>query len=204
MVCKISNFDLWTAKHLVQASCTELTLNRQDCKAKFSLATNFAFPALRAWYMCKTLHKVISPYGPHDKICNSKWLKKLFFMEVWFFSDFIILWQQKNAANLLSHIVYHFDCKDWKDKYFSDNFIKWTYMDVTFKTLCLLKSEYISSFYDLFCYYKFWKWRLTNLEFYLYLFYKLKKSQFTNSLHTSVIFERERQPYWLYSNSIAC
>ena len=103
-VCKISNFNLWTAKHLVQASCTELTLNRQDCKAKFSLATNFAFPALRAWYMCKTLHKVISPYGPHDKICNSKWLKKLFFMEVWFFSDFIILWQQKNAANLLSRI----------------------------------------------------------------------------------------------------
>ena len=82
------------------------SLNRPDCKAKFSLATNFAFPALRAWYMCKTLHKVISPYGPHDKICNSKWLKKLFFMEVWFFSDFIILWQQKNAANLLSHIVY--------------------------------------------------------------------------------------------------
>ena len=94
------------------------SLNRPDCKAKFSLATNFAFPALRAWYMCKTLHKVISPYGPHDKICNSKWLKKLFFMEVWFFSDFIILWQQKNAANLLSHIVYLFDCKDWKDKYF--------------------------------------------------------------------------------------
>ena len=55
------------------------SLNRPDCKAKFSLATNFAFPALRAWYMCKTLHKVISPYGPHDKICNSKWLKKLFF-----------------------------------------------------------------------------------------------------------------------------
>ena len=26
VVCKISNFDKWTAKHLVQASCTELTL----------------------------------------------------------------------------------------------------------------------------------------------------------------------------------
>ena len=26
VVCKISNFDMWTAKHLVQASCTELTL----------------------------------------------------------------------------------------------------------------------------------------------------------------------------------
>ena len=26
VVCKISNFDMWTAKHLAQASCTELTL----------------------------------------------------------------------------------------------------------------------------------------------------------------------------------
>ena len=26
VVCKISNFNMWTAKHLVQASCTELTL----------------------------------------------------------------------------------------------------------------------------------------------------------------------------------
>ena len=25
-ICKISNFNLWTAKHLAQASCTELTL----------------------------------------------------------------------------------------------------------------------------------------------------------------------------------
>ena len=27
VVCKISNFNMWTAKHLVQASCTELTLS---------------------------------------------------------------------------------------------------------------------------------------------------------------------------------
>ena len=27
VICNISNFDLWTTKHLVQASCTELTLN---------------------------------------------------------------------------------------------------------------------------------------------------------------------------------
>ena len=27
VVCKISNFDMWTAKHLAQASCTELTLH---------------------------------------------------------------------------------------------------------------------------------------------------------------------------------
>ena len=26
MICKISNFNMWTAKHLAQASCTELTL----------------------------------------------------------------------------------------------------------------------------------------------------------------------------------
>ena len=26
VICKISNFNLWTAKHLAQASCTELTL----------------------------------------------------------------------------------------------------------------------------------------------------------------------------------
>ena len=26
VICKISNFNMWTAKHLVQASCTELTL----------------------------------------------------------------------------------------------------------------------------------------------------------------------------------
>ena len=26
VICKISNFNMWTAKHLAQASCTELTL----------------------------------------------------------------------------------------------------------------------------------------------------------------------------------
>ena len=28
VVCKISNFNMWTAKHLAQASCTELTLKQ--------------------------------------------------------------------------------------------------------------------------------------------------------------------------------
>ena len=28
VICKISNFNMWTAKHLVQASCTELTLRQ--------------------------------------------------------------------------------------------------------------------------------------------------------------------------------
>ena len=27
VICKISNFNMWTAKHLAQASCTELTLH---------------------------------------------------------------------------------------------------------------------------------------------------------------------------------
>ena len=27
VICKISNFDMWAAKHLGQASCTELTLS---------------------------------------------------------------------------------------------------------------------------------------------------------------------------------
>ena len=27
VICKISNFNMWTAKHLMQASCTELTLS---------------------------------------------------------------------------------------------------------------------------------------------------------------------------------
>jgi hypothetical protein len=26
VICKISNFDMWTTKYLAQASCTELTL----------------------------------------------------------------------------------------------------------------------------------------------------------------------------------
>ena len=29
VICKISNFNMWTTKHLVQASCTELTLLAQ-------------------------------------------------------------------------------------------------------------------------------------------------------------------------------
>ena len=29
-VCKISNFDMWTAKHLAQASCTELTVMKTN------------------------------------------------------------------------------------------------------------------------------------------------------------------------------
>ena len=31
VVCKISNFNMWTAKHLVHASCTELTLSSSFC-----------------------------------------------------------------------------------------------------------------------------------------------------------------------------
>ena len=33
MICKISKFNMWTAKHLVQASCTELTLQPQTWTA---------------------------------------------------------------------------------------------------------------------------------------------------------------------------
>ena len=32
-ICKISNFNMWTAKNLVQASCTELTLPGKDARA---------------------------------------------------------------------------------------------------------------------------------------------------------------------------
>ena len=35
VVCKISNFNMWTAKHLVQASCTELTLTKLSQITKF-------------------------------------------------------------------------------------------------------------------------------------------------------------------------
>ena len=34
VVCKISNFDMWTAKHLAQASCTELTLSLKQHYSK--------------------------------------------------------------------------------------------------------------------------------------------------------------------------
>ena len=30
VVCKISNFKMWTAKHLAQASCSELTLRKNS------------------------------------------------------------------------------------------------------------------------------------------------------------------------------
>ena len=32
--CKISNFHMWTVKHLVQASCTELTLKEKKIRLK--------------------------------------------------------------------------------------------------------------------------------------------------------------------------
>jgi hypothetical protein len=32
VICKTSYFNMWTAKHLVQASCTELTLLRKCCR----------------------------------------------------------------------------------------------------------------------------------------------------------------------------
>ena len=37
VICKILNFDMWTAKHLVQASCTELTLTAQTIFSLFRL-----------------------------------------------------------------------------------------------------------------------------------------------------------------------
>ena len=30
VICKVSNFDIWTAKHLAQAACTELTLPKTE------------------------------------------------------------------------------------------------------------------------------------------------------------------------------
>ena len=34
VICKISNFTMWTAKHLVQASCAELTLQEKNGNGK--------------------------------------------------------------------------------------------------------------------------------------------------------------------------
>ena len=45
MVCKISNFDMWTAKHLAQASCTELPLLKV-LQSKVSGLTDVDFAVL--------------------------------------------------------------------------------------------------------------------------------------------------------------
>ena len=41
MVCKISNFDARTAKHLAQASCTELTCNFVASSYKLTIFKGF-------------------------------------------------------------------------------------------------------------------------------------------------------------------
>ena len=41
VVCKISNFSMWTAKHLGQASCTELTLKRKLSSTSTKSHVNF-------------------------------------------------------------------------------------------------------------------------------------------------------------------
>ena len=41
MICKISNFNMWTAKHLVKASCTEFTL--QNIDKYLIIKVNFKF-----------------------------------------------------------------------------------------------------------------------------------------------------------------
>ena len=71
VVCEISNFDIWTAKHLAQASCTELPLHRKiigqkspnvlyECSPPFSCNNTLTlFQTSLAFHITRRHHHLI-------------------------------------------------------------------------------------------------------------------------------------------------
>ena len=50
VICKISNFNMWTAKHLAQASCTELNLKKNSWTlTECHVLKNFESPRMLNW-----------------------------------------------------------------------------------------------------------------------------------------------------------
>ena len=66
VICKISNFNIWTAKHLAQASCTEFTLQNIDkyliIKVNFRF-THVYFMEFLSTFQLKKLWKFITIFG---------------------------------------------------------------------------------------------------------------------------------------------
>ena len=73
VICKISNFNMWTAKHLAQASCTELSLLTYHCEI-----TNINLNHYLQWTMatfvfrsclkqCFNINDFPQPSGPTSK-----------------------------------------------------------------------------------------------------------------------------------------
>ena len=58
MVCKILNFDKLTAKHLTQASCTELTLRIRQSGYRLSWMSGYDFVTLKLWCQPPQFHEV--------------------------------------------------------------------------------------------------------------------------------------------------
>ena len=84
-ICKIPNFNLWTAKHLAQASCTELTLENTNCLMmhSYSHTKNSSKIGEISWkYRYKevknaTLEMISQHYC--DKLCKWIFVSKTFF-----------------------------------------------------------------------------------------------------------------------------
>ena len=78
VICKISNFNMWTAKHLAQASCIELTLillQFQDRKRKSSP------PSLRNWRSKRTLEDETS-IQIRTRHCSNRGCKNFCFLNL--------------------------------------------------------------------------------------------------------------------------
>ena len=56
VICKTSNFNIWTAKHLAQASCTELTLLR--C-VKICVEISSYFCGLFIWTLLSKIYSLV-------------------------------------------------------------------------------------------------------------------------------------------------
>ena len=81
---KISNFNMWTAKHLVLASCTELTVRISELFSMSRINKEFT----------QILEKVIKPFGIYEFL--------IFYDQVsraWTF--FYLSWQEKTWNGIL-------------------------------------------------------------------------------------------------------
>ena len=69
-VCKVSNFNMWTAKHLAQASWTELTLGKISIKiAPLEIILSFALCKIRVNKFC--MQRYVGPWQLKDFLHNT-------------------------------------------------------------------------------------------------------------------------------------
>ena len=132
VICKISNFNVWTAEHLAQASCTELTLimNFHDflneknvsCLMGFGLFVSlfgvyFSFSTLKYWYSILDFPPKGAQNYPEDYPLKEEMLRIVIWQLFW------EIWAKVKNFLRLNHLWYYERPCTYKNSHFISH--KW-------------------------------------------------------------------------------